>query len=185
LPPNEAQNTGDGGDLTLNQDLISAFTASLKSRNIEIRLFSGAWSQFAPKRAEDGYDIILTSETIYQSDSLPSLITLLKKTKRPSSDLVEGIPRLSLSEESPLRTPLILVAAKILYFGVGGGVSDFVKAVKDENGTTETVLESKDGVGRCILQVNFLAPTDSTEAKKPLIVVDSEGMTCTKASCGW
>ena len=48
---------------------------------------------------------------------------------------------------------LCLVAAKILYFGVGGGVSDFLRAIKATKARVETVLERKEGVGRKVMRV--------------------------------
>ena len=48
---------------------------------------------------------------------------------------------------------MCLVAAKILYFGVGGGVSDFLHAVEVINARVETVLERKVGVGRKVMRV--------------------------------
>lgn len=48
---------------------------------------------------------------------------------------------------------LCLVAAKILYFGVGGGVSDFLRAVEATKARVETVLERKEGVGRKVMRV--------------------------------
>ncbi|KAI9444081.1 hypothetical protein H4582DRAFT_1919155 [Lactarius indigo] len=50
---------------------------------------------------------------------------------------------------------LCLVAAKVLYFGVGGGVQEFVRAVEDERGTVHTVWEHREGVGRRIMRVEW------------------------------
>lgn len=76
---------------------------------------------------------MLTSETIYRTDSLTALVNLLKITSGA----------------------LCLVAAKVLYFGVGGGISDFVKEVERIHGAAETVWEKADGVGRKILSVRW------------------------------
>ena len=48
---------------------------------------------------------------------------------------------------------LCLVAGKVLYFGVGGGVADFLEAVGKAGGTAETVSEWKIGVGRKVIRV--------------------------------
>ncbi|KAH9023926.1 hypothetical protein EDB84DRAFT_1564570 [Lactarius hengduanensis] len=50
---------------------------------------------------------------------------------------------------------LCLVAAKVLYFGVGGGVREFVRVVEDEGGTVHTVWEHREGVGRRIMRVEW------------------------------
>jgi protein-histidine N-methyltransferase len=43
----------------------------------------------------------------------------------------------------------------VLYFGVGGGVQEFVRAVEDERGTVHTVWEHREGVGRRIMRVEW------------------------------
>ena len=47
------------------------------------------------------------------------------------------------------------MAAKVVYFGVGGGVSEFVSAVEGEGRSVETVWEKKEGVGRVIMRVKW------------------------------
>jgi protein-histidine N-methyltransferase len=50
---------------------------------------------------------------------------------------------------------LCLVAAKVLYFGVGGGVEGFVRAVEAEGGVVRTVWEHREGVGRRIMRIEW------------------------------
>ena len=50
---------------------------------------------------------------------------------------------------------LCLVAAKVLYFGVGGGLSDFVEAIQKVGGTPEIVLERRVGVGRKVIRIHW------------------------------
>lgn len=50
---------------------------------------------------------------------------------------------------------LCLVAAKVLYFGVGGGVSEFLGVLKGHGGNSETVWEQKLGVSRKIMCVRW------------------------------
>ena len=52
---------------------------------------------------------------------------------------------------------LCLVAAKVLYFGVGGGVAEFVRCVRDqgEGGTVEIVWEKTLGVERRVMSVRW------------------------------
>lgn len=63
------------GDIDLTPELKAAFLASLSSLNISLRLFCGSWETF-PHASP--YDIVLTSETIYRPESLPSLVGLLR-----------------------------------------------------------------------------------------------------------
>ena len=50
---------------------------------------------------------------------------------------------------------LCLVAGKVLYFGVGGGMADFLEAVSRVGGYAETVSEQKIGVGRKIIRLHW------------------------------
>lgn len=52
---------------------------------------------------------------------------------------------------------LCLVAAKVLYFGVGGGAAEFVQCVRDldRGGTVETVWEKTEGVERRVMSVRW------------------------------
>jgi protein-histidine N-methyltransferase len=48
------------------------------------------------------------------------------------------------------------VAAKVLYFGVGGGVSDFIDYIaKNDIGKARVVKERNVGVGRVIMTLEF------------------------------
>jgi len=75
------------------------------------KFFSGDWSTI-PSVLEK-YDVILTSETIYSLESQPKLLFTLKKLCRPG-------------------TGLVYVAAKMFYFGVGGGVKNFCRLLKQD-----------------------------------------------------
>ncbi|KAK2459837.1 hypothetical protein APHAL10511_008158 [Amanita phalloides] len=140
-------------EISITADLKSAFLSSLKQHNISLRFFSGPWEMFYPQK----YDIILTSETIYRMASLPSLVHLLRTA-------CLGIRADSRNSENDcMRNPsLCLVAAKVVYFGVGGGVAEFTKIVegdenKEKRGRVETVWETKTGVKRRVLSVIWTA----------------------------
>ena len=74
-------------------------------------------------------------------NALPALIELL---------------RIASGEQS-----ICLVAAKVLYFGVGGGIAEFVAALEQEargkswKADARTVWERNTGVGRKILQIEW------------------------------
>ncbi|KAF8594403.1 hypothetical protein BDV93DRAFT_565456, partial [Ceratobasidium sp. AG-I] len=130
------------GELTFSPALQSAFLASLDEHRIKIRLFSGPWDKYdVPKvlgsTESQSYDLVLTFETIYQPSSLPSLVRLLR--------------------EATGSTGTCLVAAKLVYFGVGGGIKEFEKAMGEgeAKGKMESVWEQREGVGRSILKVEF------------------------------
>lgn len=80
----------------------------------------------------DKYDIIITSETIYNSKYYEKLLNLFKS--RLKSD------------------GRIYLAAKSHYFGVGGNVLDFCKLLNDDGiFNSEVVWKSTTGLQREIL----------------------------------
>jgi protein-histidine N-methyltransferase len=50
-----------------------------------------------------------------------------------------------------------LVAAKKIYFGVGGGIPDFVNELRRRNAQFESVSDHVGGVGRSVLKVRHPA----------------------------
>ncbi|KAJ7019226.1 hypothetical protein C8F04DRAFT_1148520 [Mycena alexandri] len=130
------------GELPITPSLKSAFTASLAKLGISLIFSSGSWESLTT-HLDVKYDIVLTSETIYRTEALPPLIQLLRRACADSN-------------------PLCLVAAKVLYFGVGGGVSEFIEALKSKamvdkgcSGRVEPVWERKVGVGRKIMRIEW------------------------------
>jgi protein-histidine N-methyltransferase len=138
------------GGLTVTQGLLDAFTASLDAHKVRLCFFTGSWATLGEKLPQLGkppYDIVLASETIYHPQSLDAFLGVLcAATATPAAVAVS---------DEVVQPPLCLVAAKVLYFGVGGGVQGFVRAVEGENGTLRTVWEHREGVGRIIMQVEW------------------------------
>lgn len=130
------------GDVIIDEGLLEAFKASLRRHNITLRFISGAWTNFVFTPSLPKVDCILTSETIYNTASVPSLISVMKRSR-------------SNVRATQQTLPLILVAAKVLYFGVGGGVKEFARAVEEEGGEAGVVWEVTQGVGRQIIRVTF------------------------------
>ncbi|KAH9179042.1 hypothetical protein EDB89DRAFT_2063142 [Lactarius sanguifluus] len=127
------------GGLTVTPALLAAFKTSLDAHRVCLRFFSGGWTSL---RAHWGaspppYDIVLASETIYRTEALRPFLGVLRAAIAGSG------------------VTLCLVAAKVLYFGVGGGVREFVRVVEDEGGTVHTVWEHREGVGRRIMRVEW------------------------------
>jgi protein-histidine N-methyltransferase len=156
------------GELPITPNLKIAFLSSLAALNITIRFFSGSWNTFNPAGTigSDCYNMILTSETIYRMDSLESLVDLMQaacigKTKELLNDLISSstISKKSTEEEDTFGASCpyqCLVAAKVLYFGVGGGVLEFLKSIERRKGRAMTVQERKVGVGRKVLRVEWV-----------------------------
>lgn len=84
--------------------------------------------------------MVLASETIYSTTTLSSFVeTLLSVLRTPKGGGTSAVG---------------LIAAKKVYFGVGGGVDEFVRVLAEHDGKAKVVWESKGtGVGRVILEV--------------------------------
>lgn len=144
-----------GGDIECLDDLSPDLQAFLRKCNIEIRAISGSWgSDFAAMALPDTSDtaddvVILASETIYSPASTrvftETLLDLLRRSEKAGGKAVA------------------LVAAKKVYFGVGGSVDDFLTVLRGLGGEGKVVWTpegSGNGVGRCILEVRNRAEVD-------------------------
>lgn len=129
-----------------NKEVLEYFTIPNVLLNIEdeenrekeiqkCKFYSGDWDSFNKKLAStELFDIILTSETIYNECNYDKLISLF-------------VDRLS-------KDGAAYVAAKTYYFGVGGGVRQFEQKVQ-QNGklNCEVSWKSKGGIQREILKI--------------------------------
>ncbi|XP_053690650.1 histidine protein methyltransferase 1 homolog [Sabethes cyaneus] len=101
----------------------------------EAHFFSGDWASFVQKE-QQMYDVILTSETIYNTSNYSKLIDLLKSKLKP-----EGV---------------VLLAAKAYYFGVGGGLRLFEQALDADGALGHRVAwQCVNGVRREILEIRW------------------------------
>ena len=78
------------------------------------------------------YDVILTSETIYEESNYSKLLKIFEELLEPDG--------------------YILLAAKIHYFGVGGGLRNFEKFL-EAKWNFRTVFENSDSVKREIIEI--------------------------------
>ncbi|KAI0682932.1 hypothetical protein BC835DRAFT_1516007 [Cytidiella melzeri] len=165
-------NPSQPGDLPLTPNLLSAFRQSLKDRNVEVRFFSGSWKNFDLRQSGGKkYDLVLTSETIYRVASLPSLLDLMWQAANFGASLsletlaskMSIVPVPGGSVTSRESDGLCLVAAKLVYFGVGGSVAEFREEVEGARrtscarhpGTVDTVWKQDEGVKRVIMRVRW------------------------------
>ena len=116
-------------EVTITADLKSRFLAKLKDIGIEFEFLVGAWGERLQNYLGK-YDLILSSEGIYSPSSLPQFTSVLVTC---------------LAEHA-------LVASKKVYFGVGGGVTEFLDELAKHNRTGSIVWEGGQ-VGRVIIQV--------------------------------
>lgn len=104
------------------------------------RFFSGDWVSFLPLiRSQDPtlkYDLIFTSETIYNTDYYPSLHDVFHKV---------------LAEHG-----VVYLATKSHYFGVGGGLYLFERFVEEKNVfKIKSLRELDQGLKRHIVSLRF------------------------------
>ncbi|GFT75265.1 histidine protein methyltransferase 1 homolog [Nephila pilipes] len=99
----------------------------------------GDWQNIQKKHYSDGkemkfYDVIVTSETIYNKSNQKKLLNLMKEALKPGG--------------------VIYLASKVHYFGVGGGIADFEKLLKEDNTFDfSTIFKVTEGVERRILKL--------------------------------
>ncbi|KAE8372372.1 hypothetical protein BDV26DRAFT_102658 [Aspergillus bertholletiae] len=136
-------------ELDITPELLEAFQKDLAERRISVEFISGAWSPAfvdlvfsSGEKAKSG-TLVLASETIYSPTSLKAFSeTLLALLRRPVQ--AGGKSR-------------ALLAAKKVYFGVGGGVDEFLEAFNTVGGGELDFKEQLDvkseGVGRIVLEI--------------------------------
>lgn len=143
------------GDLEISPADLPNFKDNLSKHDVDISTISGAWghkfvelvgSQAFPGLSSTSYPkirqetLILASETIYSPSTMNSFVSTLL-------GLLEAA-------EAQGRTAKALIAAKKVYFGIGGGVDDFVATLQENGGQASIVWELEDeGVDRVILEV--------------------------------
>lgn len=142
------------GELDVTPEFLEAFEELLEREAIDLEFSHGDWSGMAESVrrpvAASGFDLVVTSETVY---SLPSLAPLL--------DLLEAAAVNGEGNDHERRDHLCLVACKRIYFGVGGGELEFRRRVEERGGQVESVWGEgtgkgkSEGVGRTVLQVRW------------------------------
>jgi len=126
-------------EVPLTDELIESFVDFLEKHNVELKFFSGAWQNFPTP--DQPYDVILTSETVYELDNLEYLTSLLE--------------RAAAGHLSGKHDQLTLVACKRVYFGVGGGEIAFKHSVEKKRADVENIWNSGSGVERTVMKVNW------------------------------
>ena len=132
----------DYNEDVLNEITIPNTIVNYDSQAAETRFFSGDWGSLESiyltkllKEESDKFDLILTSETIYNQENQSKLVSIFRQF---------------LKQEGK-----VLVAGKTFYFGVGGGMRQFEKVVKDSGLKSEIVKSYDTGVKREILKIQL------------------------------
>jgi len=149
IPVLDAAFTPDD-ELELTPEVLEAFTQTLSSNLITLSFLSGAWSaEFVDLLYTAGVPaglpastntLLLGSETIYSPFALESFSgTSLSILQRERTDRSSGSAR-------------ALIAAKRLYFGVGGSLDDFVDKMRGLGAAVRTLFEETQGVHRGVVE---------------------------------
>lgn len=142
-----------GGKIKAKQDLKED-TPPPKKRSIDrtqcplldkCRFFSGDWSTFLDLLVKEDplpkFDIILTSETIYNTDYYPVLHKTLEELLAPGG--------------------LVYLATKSHYFGVGGGLHLFETFVEQEGVfSLDRLWDGEEGLQRHVVVLRFKITKD-------------------------
>lgn len=138
------QSQREPGDLEMDDHMLDQFEEDLSKFGIQLQFFAGGWDTL---ELEMPADILLSSETTYSLETIPFLSHALKTSSWPTDDTdMAGID---------LKTSLCLIASKILYFGVGGGIEPFRSEVVAHQGWCKQVRSFTAGVGRGVLQIGW------------------------------
>lgn len=136
-------------ELELTDEVKSAFRAFLLSANITLDWISGGWSaefvdtiyasktQTEPPVVSDS--LIMGAETIYSPFALNAFYHTVMEILRCER------------RRNPNCNASALVAAKRLYFGVGGSLDDFIAKARDGGAIIEQLREEVDGVRRGVV----------------------------------
>ncbi|KAK7070655.1 Histidine protein methyltransferase 1, partial [Halocaridina rubra] len=140
--PNVLLNTVDFSVLEKGNN--SSYDRALSELFANASFYSGDWAEFErllsnnSKHIDESlkFDLILTSETIYNTECHEKLLSLITNSVKQNGK--------------------ILLAAKSYYFGVGGGIHQFCELVKKkEKLDFKTVLTNEAGVKREILELTL------------------------------
>jgi protein-histidine N-methyltransferase len=156
----------DEGDLDIEDlggsvAIVEKTTAHMQADNLSLDFISGGWgdefvdlvspplSQKPNPRAKNL--LILASETIYSPATIRTFSSTLVH-------LLRNHAKAQAQRDTPDKTHArAWVAAKKVYFGVGGGVDEFVQEIEQLGATTALIFEGQGtGVGRVVLEITIL-----------------------------
>lgn len=143
--------------MELSVEVTNAFQKYLLDSNVALSFISGAWSvefiqhlydipAFAFENAS-AFTLLLGAETIYSPFALQAFVEVL-------FSILER-------EQASCAVAKAFIAAKKLYFGVGGSLDDFIDKAKGKGAIVSQVCEETEGVRRGV--VCCVLPSSSME----------------------
>ncbi|RMD42108.1 hypothetical protein DV735_g2983, partial [Chaetothyriales sp. CBS 134920] len=131
-------------DLDLETFDAARLVSDLESKAVNVGFIAGSWG---PELAE----LALSEQP---SGSRPNLLVLASETIYAPGSLLVFVQTLQQFLNSGAPSVVILVAAKQLYFGVGGGVEEFARVAAENGLAVELVSQVPSaGVSRVILSI--------------------------------
>lgn len=140
------------GELELNPDVVDGFRTYLSSYDFHLSFISGGWSpdfiellyslphaSIRGKTDTPSLSLLLGAETIYSPFALQSFTEIVWS-------VLEREARIFSADAS------VWVAAKKLYFGVGGSLDDFVMNMQTRGAVVVTLREETEGVRRGVVR---------------------------------
>ena len=139
------------GELELFPTVLEAFQNFLHERRIDLAFVSGGWSEEfvhllydlpalrAPQESSPLVTLLLGAETIYSPFALQAF-----------TETIFSI--LARQQEKPGATAAAYIAAKKLYFGVGGSLDDFIHEAQQRGSLVTKLREETDGVRRGVVR---------------------------------
>ena len=117
--------------VTLPNILLNAPDANLD----HLKFIYGDWNGLIRKLPKKSFDLILTSETIYRTESYEILLKIFSHSLKTAPEA------------------RILLAAKDYYFGLGGSVNQFINVAVAKGWNVQVLKHFTEGVPRSILQL--------------------------------
>jgi hypothetical protein len=146
IPKNVQFFSGDWNSNRLPDIMLDALTNFLSLHN----------DQSQSSSEQQGFDLILTCDTIYSSSSIPPLVQLIKKLLNRSYQLDNNKEE---QHSTGRKKSICLLAEKRFYFGVGGSTAELLDHIAkfhtDMKCSIVDVIEDKQSNIREIIQLEF------------------------------
>lgn len=142
------------GELEINEHVVESFKTFLTASNINLSFISGGWSpefvdlvygasRALPSGDGTGRTLVLGAETIYSPFALSSFTDTLISILQREREVQVG------------QQAVAIIAAKRLYFGVGGSLDDFVDKIQELGAAVNMMREETEGVRRGVVKCNL------------------------------
>ncbi|KAG7696038.1 hypothetical protein KL951_003563 [Ogataea haglerorum] len=125
------------GEIDVTPELVARFNNALREQHVAISLISGSWGRQMMTQIDalaQSPMLMVSSETIYSPEHLPVVAQMVSETVQRAGSLA-------------------LVAAKDIYFGVGGSLTEFL-ACLEKKPVEYSVEKINAGLQRSLVRVH-------------------------------